>query len=435
MFDDIKMPHKNPNKFGAKSAMRSLRLQSVKRPVNTATTVSSSAETLQTPSEYYSASLPLGGSAAHHIPVYTVPVNLPKKSKFKINLTQKQIIILGAVAGILITGGTIFALTRPKPQPEPTKKPEIVEKNESIVEAAKPIIIKSPLSGAAVQSGEETRPVTAIMIENSPEARPQSGLLQASIVFEAIAEGGITRFVALYQEGQPQYIGPVRSVRPYYLDFLAPFNASVAHVGGSKDALDQVRSGSFRDIDQFFNDNAYWRITGRYAPHNVYTSFEKLNALNNAKGYKTSAFTSWTRKEDAKSAAPTAKSIDLSISGFTYNPHYEFDAATNTYKRSEAGKPHIDEKSSAQLSPKVVIAMVMKNRVINSSDGYRTEYDSSGTGEMFVFQDGIATKGTWSKPERNKQFTFADSAGNPLSLNAGQTWVTMVSDPLSVSYK
>lgn len=166
-----------------------------------------------------------------------------------------------------------------------------------------PSTVASPLTGIQVTPALAKRPVTDVMIENSIDARPQSGLESAGVVFEAVAEGGITRFSALFQEAEPQLIGPVRSVRPYYMDWVAPFQASVAHVGGSPDGLKKVRGG-MRDLDEFFNPGSYWRSTSRAAPHNVYTSFAKLDALNKSKGYKTSTFTSWPRKQDAPLATP-----------------------------------------------------------------------------------------------------------------------------------
>ncbi|MEO5949287.1 MAG: DUF3048 domain-containing protein, partial [Candidatus Saccharimonas sp.] len=156
----------------------------------------------------------------------------------------------------------------------------------------------SPLTGLEVADEAITKQaVTGIMIENSPDARPQSGLKDAGIIYEAVAEGGITRFLAIYQEAKPQLIGPVRSVRMYYVDWIAAYNASIAHIGGSAAALKEVRNGSYRDIDQFFNAPYYWRATDRYAPHNVYTSFAKLDALNAAKGYTSSSFTGFTRQD------------------------------------------------------------------------------------------------------------------------------------------
>jgi hypothetical protein len=304
-----------------------------------------------------------------------------------------------------------------------------------------PLTIASPLTGVQVDPNLAARPVTGIMIENSDQARPQSGLQDAGVVYEAIAEAGITRFLALFQEGTPQYIGPVRSLRPYYIDFAAPFQASIAHVGGSPDALKIVRSGGFRDLDQFFNSGAYWRSSTRYAPHNVYTSFERLDALNKAKGYSISHFTSWLRKKDQKLAAPTAKNIKLAISGPDYYANYAYDAASNSYLRSEGGAPHMEfvsaaDKTGVQLRPKVVIALVVPlgRGALDASGAYYSDYQDSGSGQMYVFQDGGVTQGTWVKASTNEQFQFTDANGVPIELDAGQTWITLVSSASQVSY-
>jgi hypothetical protein len=270
------------------------------------------------------------------------------------------------------------------------------------------------------------------MIENSLDARPQAGLKDAGIVFEAIAEGGITRFLALYQEGQPDYIGPVRSARPYYLDWLLPFDASYAHVGGSPEALSLVRSLGIKDIDQFANGGSYDRVSSRAAPHNVYTSMSKIDALNSAKGYTTSTFTSFPRKSDQPLSTPMASSINLDISGPLFNVHYDYDTASNTYKRSEGGSSHTDEKSGDQLAPKVVIALVMDYGY--ASDGQHSEYTTTGSGSMYVFQDGFVTQGTWKKSDSKSQFSFTDSGGAILKLNAGQTWFTVVDGTDKVHY-
>src|SRR5664279_2429059 len=232
-----------------------------------------------------------------------------------------------------------------------------------------PTVYYSPLTGNKVATVAATKqPVTAIMIENSPDARPQSGIKDAGVVFEAVAEGGITRFLTLHQEDKPQLIGPVRSVRMYYVDWLAAFNASVAHIGGSAAALAEVRNGKYRDIDQFFNSGSYWRATDRYAPHNVYTSFAKLDALNAAKGYTTSTFTGFTRKDGKPVAKPDASSVTINISGPLYNTSYTYDAVNNRYNRNLAGAPHLD-REGGQITHSVVIAMHV-NMSLVMEDGY-----------------------------------------------------------------
>lgn len=325
-------------------------------------------------------------------------------------------LIIAGVIIIAIAGGVAYALLS---QPQP--------KVEKIVPAKPKPIVKyySPLTGIEVKDEAATKQaVTAIMIENSPDARPQSGIKDAGVVFEAIAEGGITRFLTLHQEDKPQLIGPVRSLRMYYVDWLAPFNASVAHVGGSAAALAEVRNGNYRDIDQFFNAGSYWRATDRYAPHNVYTSFEKLDSLNAAKGFTTSSFTGFPRANGKAAAAPNATSVTVDISSPAYNSTYTYDAANNYYNRNLAGVPHTD-REAGQITPSVVIALKV-NEVTVMEDGYRQSITTTGSGEAIIFQNGTATTATWTKADRTSQITFSDAAGAPIALNRGQTWISAV---------
>lgn len=328
----------------------------------------------------------------------------------------RTIIIAGIVLIAVASTAAYFVLSQKSPEsvisfikPKPKPAPKYY----------------SPLTGRLVADEAATKQaVTAIMIENSPDARPQSGLKDAGVVYEAIAEGGITRFLAIYQEAKPQLIGPVRSVRLYYVDWAAPYNASIAHVGGSKFALDEVRNGSYRDIDQFFNGNYYWRATDRYAPHNVYTSFEKLDALNQSKGYTSSSFTGFPRADGKASAKPDASSIAINISGPLYNTSYVYDAKTNTYARSVGGAPHMD-REKGQITPDVVVAMKVDMSLV-MEDGYRESITTTGSGEAIIFQNGTAQTVTWQKPSRSAQLQFTSADGKEVKLNRGQTWITAV---------
>lgn len=344
--------------------------------------------------------------------------------------TKKKRVFTGLlIAGLvaLLAGGGYYWYHRTH---QPKRKAVVVKIQPP---APVPTTAPSPLTGATVSIPDSQRAVTAVMIENSPDARPQSGLLQAGVVYEAVAEGGITRFLALFQEAQPDYVGPIRSSRPYYLDWLLPFDAAYAHVGGSPEALQQIKDLHVKDLDQFYNSGSYHRVTQRYAPHNVYTSIGELYSLAQSKGYTTSTFTGFPRKAEKPSAAPTAKSIDFAISSYLYNPHFDYDAASNSYKRSEGGKPHVDEKSGSQLSPKVIVALVTPSAL--EADGTHNSYATTGSGAMYVFQDGEVTKGTWKKDSRTAQFTFTNEAGQPLKLNPGQTWVSLVTSDGAVTYK
>ena len=361
----------------------------------------------------------------------------PEPSKFVIKTRtpsnkKRNLLIAGILFLIVMIGAGAYWWFNKKPAaPANEQKAVVVAKKK---ESAK---IYSPLTGVEVASQDiANRPVTGVMVENSPDARPQSGIDQAGIVFEAIAEGGITRFLALFQEAQPDYIGPVRSARPYYVEWAKTFDASYGHVGGSPDALALIKKLSVKDLDQFANGNAYQRISSRDAPHNVYTNFDKLNALNASKGYTSSKFTAWERKDDV-AQTPTASIIDLNVSGPTYSPRFTYDASTNSYLRIQEGQPHYvlskDLTTKKQINPKTVLVLTTTYGLDN--DGYHSSYRTTGSGNMYVFQDGIVSTGTWSKADTNSQFVFTDKNGLPMKLNRGQTWVTLVSSDSSVSYK
>ena len=334
-----------------------------------------------------------------------------------------------AIGLLLATGFGTLAFIWSQPEASlPTEYPVAQKKKE----APK---YYSPLTGAEVADEALTkRPVTAIMIENSPDARPQSGLKDAGIVFEAVAEGGITRFIALYQESRPGLIGPVRSVRPYYVEWAAGFDPAVAHIGGSARALTMIRSGNYGvDLDQFFNAGTYWRATDRVAPHNVYTNFDRLDTLTNAKGKTASSFSFSPRQDEKKVATPNATQININVSSGLYDVNYAYDAASNTYVRSEGGAPHTD-REGGQLSPKVVIAMKVPMS-LGFEDGYREQITTTGSGQAYVFQNGTVTEVTWSKADEKAKLEFKTPDNKEITLNRGQTWITALDSSRSVTWQ
>jgi hypothetical protein len=348
---------------------------------------------------------------------------LQEKPGFWSRVRRHRILFL-IVSGLIVilaaaTTTYLLAYRQPVKAPAPAT---VVEK--PVVKPA-PIKYYSPLTGGLVADQvSTTAPVTAVMIENSPDARPQSGLKDSGVVFEAIAEGGITRFMVLYQAEKPSLLGPVRSVRLYDVDWLAAFNAGLAHVGGSAAALKEIRNGTYRDLDQFFNSASYYRATDRYAPHNVYTTFARLDALNAKKGFTSSTFTGFSRTDPAPSAAPNATNVNIKISSTLYNTTYLYDKTSNTYLRSQAGAPHLD-RESGQIAPSVVVAMRV-NQTTVLEDGYRQAITTIGSGEATIFQNGMATPVTWTKTSKAAQITFTDAAGADVPLIRGQTWIAAV---------
>lgn len=345
--------------------------------------------------------------------------------------TRHELILAGVillVASIGVVGFLSLKGNKPTTTSATAKSPVVV---------TEPVIttVASSLSGLPVQPEVNQRPVVGVMIENSAAARPQSGLSQAGVVFEAIAEGGITRFLALFQDDQATNVGPVRSARPYYVQWSEGFRAAYAHVGGSPDALANIKSWNVQDLNQFYNAAPFHRVSSRAAPHNMYTSIVDLAALASQKGYK-SDYTPLARKAASASKQPTASKIDISISSALYNVHYDYDATANNYKRSEGSAPQTDSNSGAQLSPAVVIAMAvpLSAGAKTAQGGAYSNYNPLGSGAAVIFQDGIKTDVTWHKADNTSQLTFTDAAGKPVALNPGQTWISVVDSITKVSH-
>ena len=246
-----------------------------------------------------------------------------------------------AIIIVLLAGAVGLFLWQTKVSAPNTPKEEAKQEKETGP-------VRSELTGLETTTEKAKRPITAVMVENSPEARPQSGLKDAGVVFEAVAEGGITRFVALYQEAQPDLIGPVRSIRPYFVEWAAGFDAGLAHVGGSELALKMVKSGDYVvDLDQFkAPEGIFWRSEDRVAPHNMYTKMSGLDKYMAKLDKKKSDFQSWDRQalksDKTESDLPAAQAIRLPVSTGIFEVSYHYDTASKTYQRFQGGEAHQD---------------------------------------------------------------------------------------------
>lgn len=344
---------------------------------------------------------------------------------------HKKAVIIGTIVTLIIGGGTAmaFGVFGTKPQETVVK---VIKK-----EPAKPKTIASPLSGVQVDPELAERPITAVVIENHTDARPQSGLQDAGVVYEALAEGGITRFLAFFLDQKPKEIGPVRSIRTYFVDWALEFNAPVAHVGGNIDALDLIRPLKMKDMDQFANGNSFYRTNDRYAPHNMYTTTEKLDALEKKLGFDDkSDFTPTPRvAKETAATTPNHTAITINYSYASYRASYQYDAASNSYLRSLAGQPHIDRNTNQQIKVKNVVIQYMPTSYGTTRIGEQTVImGTPGSGKAVVLRDGTAIEGAWSKTARTSRTVFKDATGKEIPLNPGNTWYSIVPVGNSVTY-
>lgn len=282
-----------------------------------------------------------------------------------------------------------------------------------------------------------TAEVTCIMIENSTDARPQSGLNEAGVVYEAVAEGGITRFMALYQDEKPTWIGPIRSARQTFVELARPYNCGYIHYGGATNAINTLRQGNgYRDLDGGWADGTYvFRTQDRWAPHNVYTDFSHIDQWNVTKGYNESKFTGFKRIKPDTISEPqdrNATNISIIISGDdSYNVTWKYDINTNRYARSHIyGGAHMDRKKNNQQSQvvtDVVIAMKVST-VSRTSEPKYYDHKTTGSGEAYVFQNGTVQPATWRRANVTDELKFFDSQDNEIELNRGHTWISIYSN-------
>jgi len=266
----------------------------------------------------------------------------------------------------------------------------------------------------------------AATIDNLSVARPQAGLSKASLVYEAPVEGGITRFLAIFPEGETvDRIGPVRSARPYFLDWAAEFDALFVHVGGSPEALDKLRTYDMRDLNEFFAGAYFWRDRSRSAPHNTYTSLENLTKADDKRfsDRKAPEVAGWRFKDDALEAErPTEAKVAIDYGDPRMNVLWTYDAGANAYLRSQGGRTK--DADGAAILAKNIVVQYTKVSVID--DVGRRKIATVGEGDALIALDGIAVRGTWRKDERTSRTRFYDASGNQIRFNAGQTWVEVV---------
>lgn len=286
--------------------------------------------------------------------------------------------------------------------------------DESIVDMR----VARPLDGMLVDHVTSST-VFAVILDNAPEAWPQYGLTDAHVVWEFPVEGGRTRLMALFDGAafQSDRIGPVRSVRPYFLDVAQSYGAYVVHVGGSPEALDMIAQGTIDALNEFYAGSYFWRDRQRYAPHNVLTSAEELLDAVHDRNVASSTFDGWLFDDIDPSSPYVSPSWDfgeLSV---------EWVWQDDAYVRYVAGKPFVDA-SGETVDAQNVVVMHAPSRVVDAS--LRRQIMTVGVGDMVAFVAGHQIEGTWSRDDERDMIRFIDASGNEVVFNRGVTWIEVL---------
>jgi hypothetical protein len=350
---------------------------------------------------------------------------------FKTDCRTKLIPSLSLIGlvGVLLAG-----CSPSSPEVTPSLKPqETIVPSPSVLPTPTAIAapFTFPLTGLPSNQEIKSRPFM-VMVENSPQARPQTGLDQADIVYEILAEGEITRFVSVFQSHDVPVIGPVRSIRPYFVEIGAALDAVIVHAGWSQDAMNILVGRKLSHLDQVYGDEAfYWRDNDRKAPHNLYTSTEKMTqgaeARNFRKEWKAPTLTFAKEGQSSILAGSPAEHIKIPyIMGYVVS--YDYDKDKGTYKRSMDGKPHLDKVSGNQLTAMNLLVLQSKHQILDKAG--RRDVDIFGPGQGIFLQQGKKQDITW---EQKDGIIRAFAVGKEVPLLPGTTWVQIVPEGTNVT--
>lgn len=332
---------------------------------------------------------------------------------------QKGLLIILSTA-LILTG---CAKKSPSPSldepPKPTEEP------------------KSPYYVTVMES--DTRPIACMIDNDNSDAWPQAGIEDAYLIYEITVEGGASRMMALFKDKETEKIGPVRSSRHYFLDYVLEHDATYVHSGWSPKAQNDISTLKIDKINGVLSPDGkvFWRES-KFAGdwHSLFTSMENIKSFAKEKGYKetTDKKVFKMAKQDAKIDSETAavnidraNKITVPYSGF-YKVYYTYNPETKTYDRTMNKTDHITQ-GKARISPKNIIIQYADNYPLpGDSEGKRQEVDTVGSGKGYFISLGYSMPIAWEKASRSSKTVYKDVNGNEIVLNPGLTFVNIISE-------
>ena len=333
---------------------------------------------------------------------------------------------------------TIEEKSTPEPTPTSPPTPTPTENPDSSSPAPTPTpvlsqfeqdekdgIIRSPLNGTAVSEESLTRRILGVKVDNHLEARPQSGIEKADLIFEIWVEG-LTRYLAFFQASDVEYIGPIRSMRPTDIALQNPFAASFVNSGGQDWVYELAWNSSVR---YFLEPEGTFRISDRYPPHNLYGDTVALRTLDDRGDYDEPLEALWNFGEMPEDATP-ATQISMTYP-YEFSSSWYWNPVLNHYEKDTTGNPHyyLDSEGNAQrVSADTLIVFEM--------DVYMTCYGcatgravpvtvTTGSGPAWILAEGKVVSGTWSRETDTEWFSIQDENGSDLKVPPGRIWVTL----------
>lgn len=341
------------------------------------------------------------------------------------------IVIVGIVVALLIQKQKNNSRDMSTPTPEVTATPTPVPTPTVDPRAGK---VQSSLSGEWVDEKVEAKRPYAVMINNIEYAfKHQKGTSKADIIYEALAEGGITRMMAIYQDpSKVKKIGSVRSARHYYVQFAKEWNAIYCHFGHTKYATEKIKKLKTNNLSGLsgIGSLVYERDKSLSAPHNVYTSGKKLQQGAKKLKYsrkqnpdKVAEHFTFYAEDTELASGDAANNITLPFSNYS-TCKLKYSTKKRTYAKYEYGQKHMDTHYKKQLAFKNVIIQLVEESDIDHN-GYQTMELSNNSGKGYYISNGKAQKITWERKESGNQMVYKSSNGNVLTINPGKTYIAV----------
>lgn len=287
---------------------------------------------------------------------------------------------------------------------------------------------RNPLTGLKTATEERAM---VFQLDNFASARPQAGLEDADIVYEMLAEGNITRYMAVFYSKYPSVVGPVRSTRPYFVERAIEFDPFYVHVGGSMQGLTRVIQLKIADIDGI-SSSAFYRVSHKKIPHNLYTTAELILKDAEKRGFEMHSepqFLDFNTTFDA-SIGVNAQTIRFVYRKPTkndtigYSSSYKYNSEEKRYYRYTNNKAHLDENSKNPIVCENILVQDVSTKVVDDAGRLEIQFIGSGTGRLYT--GGKCVEVVWKKEDATKQTLFYYEDGTPIKLNPGKTWVQVM---------
>lgn len=334
-------------------------------------------------------------------------------------MKAKRLFIIVIAFVILISG-----CSGPKPPEDEEDEEELVEEIEEIEEPPGFICTLTGLKDTE-EANVKQRPI-AVMIDNEINARPQSGLDSAEIIYEIPVEGNITRYMGIYHHLPSEKIGPVRSARPYFIDKALEFGAIYVHCGGSPQALKDLSTLNVDAFNDLKGTPVFWRSTDRKMPHNLYTNTKYMREVSETKKLENKSAPEYFKFSDDFSMPDGAyqKKVLINYSGY-YKVSYLYNEEEKVYYRFINDTPMQDKETKNDIKATNIIIEKVGIKVIDNVG--RLQLSNIGKNRGYFLTGGRLIEIEWQKDSRGGKTVYRDLKGNEIELNKGITWIQVVS--------